>query len=318
MTSPAITIDRFTHRYGRTVAVDHLDLEVPAGTVVGLVGQNGAGKTTTIHALLNLIQPTAGRLSVFGLDTVADARRVREQVGYVAETPDLYPWMRVDELLRFSSAFHSTWDPALAEELTRRLALPRTGRIGQLSRGTRTKVALVTALAHRPKLLLLDDPTSGLDPIVRRSFMEEILRTVQAEGGTILFSSHLLHEMERVADEVAVLHEGRLLCRSSLESLKAGVKQLRATFEDSPPPDLALPGLLRRQIRGRQAILTVREFTGAVAAELRRAGPKSIEVLHLPLEEIFVEIVHAAGGPAPVDADRAAPVMTAEPGAFHA
>ena len=291
MSPPVIAIHGFSHRYGRITAVRDLDLEIEQGCIFGLLGQNGAGKTTTIRALLNLIRPAHGTLSVLGLDSVADALAIRRRIGYVAEAPRFYDWMRVDEILRFCAALHPTWDRDLEQALVKRLGLPTGRRIGALSRGMQAKVGLVTALAPRPDLLLLDDPTSGLDPIVRREFMEQIIGTVQAEGGTVFFSSHLLHEMERVADEVAILHEGRLRLRAPLERLKAEFKRVRATYPGPAPTAVAVPGLVSLEVDGHRLVLSVREINDDILAELRRSGAETVEVVDLPLEEIFVETI---------------------------
>jgi len=291
MPDAAIVMDRFSKRFGDRVAVDDLSLSVPAGSIFGLVGQNGAGKTTTIRALLNLIQPSSGRLQVLGLDPVAHGRAILRRVGFVPESPDYYGWMTVDEIVSFNAAFYDHWDGDLAARLLKRLELPTRQRLATLSRGMKAKVGLVMALGARPELLILDDPTSGLDTIVRREFLEETIANVQAEGGTVFFSSHLLHEMERIADTVAILHHGKLLLSGSLEGLKSGYKKLRAVYPRELPLRFPLKGLVRTQRNERHAILTVSEFAPGMVEQLRQSGASSIEVIDLPLEEIFVETI---------------------------
>jgi len=291
MPEAAILMDRFSKRFGARVAVDDLSLCVPAGSIFGLVGQNGAGKTTIIRALLNLIQPSGGRLEVLGLDSVAQARAIHGRIGYVPESPDYYGWMTVDEMVRFNAAFYDHWDGDLAARLIKRLELPKQQRLATLSRGMKAKVGLVMALGSRPDLLILDDPTSGLDTIVRREFLEETIANVQAEGGTVFFSSHLLHEMERIADTVAILHHGKLRLSGSLEKLKAGYKKLRAVYPQAVPESFPLQGLVRARRNGRHAILTVSNFAPGMIEQLRQGGASSVEVIDLPLEEIFVETI---------------------------
>ena len=295
MEAPAIVIERFTKRFGSRTAVADLSLEVPRGAVLGLLGQNGAGKSTTIKTLLNLYRPTSGRLEVLGLDSVRQSIDLRRRVGYLPEEPSYYKWMTVDEAVRFNAAFFPKWDKALADELLKKLELPRTRRLRELSRGMQAKVGLVIALAPRPEVLILDDPTSGLDPVVRREFLEAMIANVQAEGGTVLFSTHLLHEMERVADEVAILHQGRLLLRDSLDSLKAATKKLRVVYPDRVPERIEIPGLLRVVRNTHQALITVGGYDAGVAERLRAAGAESVEALDLSLEEIFVEAVQGQG-----------------------
>jgi ABC-2 type transport system ATP-binding protein len=291
MEQPVILIEGFSKRFGGHAAVEALDLQVPAGSIFGLLGQNGAGKTTTIRALMNLVQPTTGRLSVLGLDSTTDAVALRRRVGYLPEQPSYYGWMTVDEMVRFNAAFFPTWDPALADTLLRRLDLPRERKLKALSRGMQAKVGLVLALAARPEVLILDDPTSGLDTIVRREFLEAVIANVQSEGGTVFFSTHLLHELERVADELAILHNGKLRMRGSLEGLKAQVKQVRAVYAGAIPESFPVEGLLRVTRNHHQAVLTVASFRPEIPGELRRAGAESVEVIDLSLEEIFFETV---------------------------
>ena len=291
MDRPAIAIERFTKRFGSRVAVEDLSLEVPRGSIFGLLGRNGAGKSTTIKTLLNLLQPTSGRLSVLGLDSAADAVALRARVGYLPEQPGYYRWMTVEEALAFHAAFHSTWDPALAADLMARLELPPRSRLRDLSRGAQAKVGLVLALGSRPEVLVLDDPTSGLDAVVRRELLEAIIAGVHAEGGTVLLSTHMLHELERVADEVAVLHEGRLVARGTVESLKASTKRLHAVYPGPLPESFPIPGLLRVRRDPHQAVLTVNGFDGSLPERLRQAGAESVQVIDLSLEEIFVETV---------------------------
>lgn len=295
MEPSAIIIDRFTKRYGRKTAVEDLSLEVPRGSIFGLLGRNGAGKSTTIKALMNLVQPTSGRLTVLGLDSRKDSVTLHQRVGYVPEEPGYYGWMTVEEIIAFNSAFYESWDRNLAASLLKRMELPRAARLSDLSLGMRSKVGLVMALGSRPEVLIMDDPTSGLDTVVRHEFLESIIANVQAEGGTVLFSSHLLHEIERVADEVAIVQEGRLLARGSLEKLKSVTKKLRAVYPDAVPERFQLPGLIRVERDLHQALLTLSDYDPDQVETLRRTGAESVEVLDLSLEEIFVETVKRGG-----------------------
>jgi len=291
MGADAIRIEGFTKRFGTRTAVDDLSLAVPRGSVFGLLGQNGAGKSTTIRTLLNLLQPTTGRLTVLGHDSVAGSVAIRQRTGYLPEQPDYYSWMTVNEVVRFNAAFFDRWDAVLAADLIERLELPRDRRLKELSRGMQAKVGLALALGSRPDLLILDDPTSGLDAVVRREFLEAMIANVQAEGGTVLFSTHLLHEMERIADEVAILHEGKLVVRDSLERLKRLTKRVRCVYPASVPGTLTVPGLVRLERNAHHALLTVAGFDDSIRQELFRSGAESVEVIDMSLEEIFVETV---------------------------
>ena len=294
MSQPAIQIVGFSKDYGKTRAVDDLTLTVPEGSIFGFLGQNGAGKTTTIRTLLNLQRPTAGQLSVMGLDSVRDSVAVRRQVGYLPEEPTYYPWMTVDEILRFNRAFYPEWDGALEASLVKQLDLPRKRKLQDLSRGMQSKVGLVMALAPRPKVLILDDPTSGLDPVVRHEFLEVVIANVQNEGGAVFFSTHLLHEMERVADRLAILHKGTLRWTGSLDEVKQTVKKLRVVYDSDVPTTFPIENPLRVDRNSHSAMLTVADFDPAIEARLREHGARSVEVMHLSLEEIFMEVVKGA------------------------
>src|SRR5438132_1411410 len=185
-----ISVSELTRRFGATTALDSVSLSLPRGAVYGLVGANGAGKTTLIRHILGLLRAESGSVRVFGVDPVADPVAVLSRIGYLSEENDLPGWMRVDELIRYTSAFYPKWDDAYAEELRRAFALDYAAKIKDLSRGQRARAGLLIALAHRPELLVLDEPSSGLDPIVRRDILGAVIRTIADEGRTVLFSSH--------------------------------------------------------------------------------------------------------------------------------
>jgi len=203
-----IEVKGLTRNFGKKTALKNIDLTVSRGRVLGLVGENGAGKTTLIKHLIGLLKPQQGTVRVFGIDPVKDPVGALSRIGYLSEDRDLPHWMRVDELLTYTRAFYPDWDASYADELRRTFNLDASARIKQLSRGQKARAALLTALAYRPPLLLLDEPSSGLDPVVRRDILSAIIRTVADEGRTVLFSSHLLEEVERVADDVAMIHKG--------------------------------------------------------------------------------------------------------------
>ncbi len=222
-----ISVMGLTCRYQRVNALDDVTLHIPKGSVFGLVGENGAGKTTLIRHLLGLQCPQAGKVRVFGMDPVAKSTSVLARLGYLSETRDLAPWMTVAEMIRFTGAFYTQWDFEYAEALRREFALDPTAKIATLSQGQLAKSALLAALAHRPELLVLDEPSSGLDPVVRRDILEAIIRTVAEEGRTVLFSSHLLDEIERVSDFVGFLHQGKLAITGAMDEVKAGYRVFR-------------------------------------------------------------------------------------------
>jgi ABC-2 type transport system ATP-binding protein len=239
-----IEVAGLTRRFGPKVALDDVRLAVPRGGVFGLVGVNGAGKTTLIKHVLGLLRAHEGSVRVFGKDPAADPAGVLSRVGYLSEEPDLPGWMRVGELLRYTRAFYPNWDPAFAEELRSSFALDPSAKVKHLSKGQRARAGLVLALAHRPELLVLDEPSSGLDPIVRRDILGAVIRTVADEGRTVVFSSHLLHEVERVADRVALIDRGRVVFSGALDHIKGTHHRLTLRFAEPRPAPPSLAGAL--------------------------------------------------------------------------
>jgi ABC-2 type transport system ATP-binding protein len=221
MNEPVIDVTDVTRRFGAKAALESVSVSMPRGAVYGLVGANGAGKTTLIRHILGLLRPERGSVRVFGLDPVADPVGVLSRIGYLSEENDLPAWMRVDELMRYTRAFYPGWDDAYAEELRQAFALDPAAKIKTLSKGQKARAGLLIALAYRPELLLLDEPSSGLDPIVRRDILGAVMRTIADEGRTVLFSSHLLEEVEQVADHVTMISGGRIVLSAPLDVIKA-------------------------------------------------------------------------------------------------
>ncbi len=220
MSESVITVAELTRRFGDKAALDSVSLSVSRGAVYGLVGENGAGKTTLIRHILGLLQAQSGSVRVFGLDPVADPVGVLSRIGYLSEERDLPGWMRVDELIRYSRAFYPGWDDPYAAELRQAFALDTSATIKNLSKGEKARVGLLIALAYRPELLLLDEPSTGLDPLVRRDILDAIIRTIADEGRTVLFSSHLLDEVEKVADHVTMISQGRVVLSAPLADIR--------------------------------------------------------------------------------------------------
>ena len=220
MSESVVTVSELTRRFGDKTALASVSLSMPRGAVYGLVGENGAGKTTLIKHILGLLRAESGSVRVFGLDPVADPVAVLSRVGYLSEENDVPRWMRVGELIRYSRAFYPAWDDVYAEELRQTFGLDPTAKIKDLSKGEKARVGLLIALAYRPELLVLDEPSSGLDPIVRRDILGAVIRTIADEGRTVLFSSHLLDEVEEVADHVTMISHGRIVLSAPLAEIR--------------------------------------------------------------------------------------------------
>jgi ABC-2 type transport system ATP-binding protein len=287
----AIRTVNLTKRYGKETAVDAFSLTVPYGSIYALLGRNGAGKTTTIQMLLGLVEPTSGEVAILGMNPFTRGVEVKQRVGYVGENQRMYEWMTVAEMLRFVAGFYAVWNGELERHLLTRFQLDPQKTLKQLSRGMKAKVALMLALCHDPDVLILDECTSGLDVVVRREFLETVIDLVQCEGKTTLFSTHLVDEVERIADWVGLMDEGRLVFQMPMERLKDWVKQVRLIYDDVPPAALPVSGILRERRNGREILLTMADFSEEKLNALRGPTLRRMDVMDLHLEDIFVECV---------------------------
>lgn len=313
----AITIETVSKYYRDQVALDGLSLDVPEGSVFGLLGENGAGKTTTIQILLGMIRADAGRARVLGLDPARDGLEVRRRVGYVPEIPALYDWMTVAEIGWFAAGFHP--DPAAGpsvyqsryNESTRAFGLPPDRKLKALSKGMRAKVSLSLATASDPSLLILDEPTSGLDAMVRREFLESMV-DLAASGRTVFLSSHQLGEVERVASHVALLHQGKLLLAEPLDELRARTFLLSVDFHsrdhDAAPPASLPIELIDASGAPRQAHWLVHARDRAACETVRNLpGVEALRIETPTLEDVYIGYMRGRR-PAPPPAPGAAHV----------
>jgi ABC-2 type transport system ATP-binding protein len=289
--SSVIEIKKLSRRFGSKLALDDVSLTVPRGGVFGLIGGNGAGKTTLLKHVMGMLKAQSGSVKVLGLDPIAQPVAVLSRMGYLSEERDMPNWMRVRELIRYTQAFYPTWDERFAEELREMFELDPNAKIRALSRGQRARAGLLVALAHRPELLVLDEPSSGLDPVVRRDILGAIIRTIAEEGRTVLFSSHLLDEVERVADHIAMIHDGRVVLADSMDDLKDSYRRVTLRFETpiADPPKL----LGGRNTQGSGSewtyICTVVDGDmGQVRGAAESMGAQVVEESALSLDEIFV------------------------------
>lgn len=283
----AVASHGLTKRYGARTALDGIDLRVPDGAVYVLVGANGAGKSTTLKLLLNLQRPDAGTVEVFGLDTALRGPEVRAQVGYVPEHPDPgHRWMTCERLLRHVESYYPAWDRGYADHLGRALGVQPHRRAGTLSKGESRRLQLVLALAHRPPLLLLDEPTDGLDPVARRRALALLAEHLADTPTTVLVSTHQLYEVESLADHVGVLREGRLVAQMPCEELQRTVRRYRLEVPEGweAPPELRAAEL-RRSRAGRLLQWTLVGEEREVAERLARSGARVHEVTPLGLED---------------------------------
>ena len=222
----AVHVEHLSRSFRGKRALHDVCIQIPVGSIYGLVGLNGAGKTTLIRHLIGSLKAQQGRVSVLGDDPVRDPEGVLKRVGYLTEEDSLPKWMRVGELIDFTRAIYPTWDDAYARSLCEMFALSRQTKLQSLSKGQRARAGLLVAIAHRPELLLLDEPSSGLDPIARSDILEAIIRTISEDGRTVLFSSHLLDEVDRVCDTIALMHEGEIIDSLTSEQLELRYREI--------------------------------------------------------------------------------------------
>ncbi|GMV91858.1 MAG: tetronasin ABC transporter ATP-binding protein [Candidatus Hydrogenedentota bacterium] len=281
--------------YGHGDGVHGLDLTIPEGCSFGLLGPNGAGKSTTIKVLMGLTPPTSGEVRVLGHDVRSNAHEIRLRVGYVPERHHIYPWMTIAEVLWFTRSFYPHWDDALCETMLREYGLDPRKKVKQLSHGMTTKLALILALCHDPDMLILDEPTTGLDPLIREEFLEGVNRLIQIRPRTVLFSSHIMSDIEKVADTIGIINEGRLLVCASRDDLLEKTRDITVTLKPSsdsiPRPDSAI--LFDTQ--DRVVSLTVFDMSETELATLR-SNPhvERVEVSPLNLEAIFKAFIKGA------------------------
>lgn len=281
----AIGIDGLCKCFGRKEVLRGVDLEVPASSIFGFLGVNGAGKTTLIRTLLGLLRGDGGQCNVSGLDPNTDAIEIRRRVGYMAENQTMYAWMKVGQIIDWVARFHPKWDTPFAEELRGQMQLDIGAKVGTLSKGQTSRLALLLALAHHPEIVILDDPTLGLDPIARRGFLRDVIGYLQEAGVTVFFSSHLLYEIEPICDRVAILHEGRIIKSSAVDELRESVRRVLLDPVEGAAVT-SIPGLLDHEARNGRWALTVEDIDAA-QPELAKMSRGEPTVVELNLDEIF-------------------------------
>jgi ABC-2 type transport system ATP-binding protein len=290
MNNHAIEVSDLIRRFGKTEALNGLSFEVPEGSVTGLLGPNGAGKSTTIHILIGILRRHSGRVSVLGFDPAKNDVEIRIRTGFVPEDPHHEPKFTVRQNLDFLKAFRPGWDDNLEKSLLERFELDPCKPAPSLSRGQRAKLALIGALAFHPELLILDDPTSGLDPLARREFIEGIVSVLGEEGRTVFFSTHHIDDIERVADRIVMIHDGRDMYCDTLEAIHAKWRLVRISFQSwEAPGDLKLPGIRSWAPDGRAGRAVFDHFSTESETALKSLGV-TWEMPSFSLEDIYIEL----------------------------
>jgi ABC-2 type transport system ATP-binding protein len=274
---------------GRAV-LDRLNLEIPTGSVVGLLGKNGAGKTTLLRCALGLAKPQHGDVKILNEPAWNLSASAKEHIGFVPQTPQLYPWMQVRHILSYTGSFYRHWNRALVERLAREWELPLTRRAGTLSVGEAQKLTILMALGHEPDLLVLDEPVASLDPSARREFLKFVLEIAAGGNRTVIFSTHITSDLERVADRVAILQRGQISFCGELGELKDQIKRLSLTSTSAFPDRIELPGVMRQRVEGNRALLITRDHSPELVQRIAAQWNATVEVQDLNLEEIFLEL----------------------------
>jgi ABC-2 type transport system ATP-binding protein len=287
--SDAIVTNRLTKHFGGKRVVDSLSLRVPAGSVYGLLGRNGAGKSTAIKILMGMVRPDSGSATLLGEDIAEVSATTRQRIAYLAEGHPLYGWMTVGQAVEFTRSFYPHWNDVLVDQILDHFELARKQKYRRLSRGQQAQLSLALAVAPDPELLVLDDPTLGMDTVVRRDFLESLIQIIQRQGRTILFSSHILGDVERVADRIGIMIGGVLGVDCRTETFRESVRKIVLEFVGTPPDTADVPGLVSCRQVGNSLELVLVGYDDAQREAVERLRPQSIEVLDLNLEDAFIE-----------------------------
>jgi ABC-2 type transport system ATP-binding protein len=277
-------------------AVNHLDIKIPKGCVCGFLGRNGAGKTTAIRMLIGLLRPTVGSCSVLGCDSQFLTPKIRQRIGYVTEGHRLYKWMKIGELEKFQRAFFpNQWDSKLFGEMIEYFDLSRKQKIKNLSNGQRAQVSLALTLAPNPELLIMDDPTLGLDVAIRRQFLEGVIHLITRQGRTILFSSHILADVERIADRIIVIDKGALKADCTMEQFRNAIQKFVITFDKQIPADVNIEGAICCRSDGNLLEITVVNTAERIIQDwAKKTGATDCKLVQMTLEDQFIEFTAPA------------------------
>ncbi|TKJ39302.1 MAG: hypothetical protein CEE38_00745 [Planctomycetes bacterium B3_Pla] len=289
MNENVIRVENLVKYFDGRCVLDGINLDVPQGCIYGLLGRNGAGKTTIIRILLGLEPPTRGQTFLLDSDSTTLSAKLRGRIGCVAEGHNLIQNYKVSRLIKLCKDLSLKWNDESFGRLIETFRLPNDRKVKELSMGMRAQLNLSLAMAIDPELLILDDPTLGLDTVARRQFIELAIEVIQQQGRTILFCSHILSDVERIADRIGILAAGKLVVDCPLEQLKERIRKLRVIFPEAAPTDLYLTEIVNRQTSGREMVITVANWNRQKQAILDTFKPSSCTEIPMSLEDIFIE-----------------------------
>ncbi|HXR66208.1 MAG TPA: ABC transporter ATP-binding protein [Ktedonobacteraceae bacterium] len=294
-TEAAIELHNLEVKYGGHLAVNRLSLTVPKGAIFGFLGPNGAGKTTTIKTMLGLRKPDGGNVRVLGYDAVTQSLEVRARVGYMSEINSLYDFLTIPQHCAFCRSVSTQWDQKIVDRYVSLFGLSTNRKVGTFSKGMKSQLALSLLMGSNPELLILDEPTAGLDPVARHEVLNHLVAEIAAQGKTIFFSSHILSEVEAVADWVGIIREGRLLVCDELDHLKQTQKVLKLTYVELPPTSevtalRGLGGVMSLEQEGRSVRLLTHGDVGSLSQTIqaRPYALRDVDIVNLDLEDLFL------------------------------
>jgi ABC-2 type transport system ATP-binding protein len=287
-----LTLNNVSKSFDRKTVLNDVSLAVAPGSVIGLLGKNGAGKTTLLKCALGLLKPQQGDVRVFGEPAWTLSGEAKARIGYVPQTPALYPWMRVGQIIDYQASFYPRWNDDLIERLRDDWGLNPSDKLGPLSVGQQQKLSILLAIGHEPDLLVLDEPAAALDPEARRSFVRTVLDLV-GRGRTVLFSTHITSDLERIAERIVILEGGAIAVDEELDRLKERVKRLHITARTPLPPGFSVPGSLRLARNGTEALVSVPNASPEMIRDLESRWSVAVDVEDLSLEDIFLEVTRA-------------------------
>jgi ABC-2 type transport system ATP-binding protein len=287
---PAIQTDNLTKRYEEHTALSGVSFQIPQGSVVGLLGRNGAGKSTLIHMLVGLIEPSSGTSRLFGEDSQKLSPDAKAKLGVVLQSPKYYDWLTGDEMLEYAKHFYPLEDVDLKARLMKRWGVPGDRKLADLSMGEMQKFACILAMAHAPELLILDEPCASLDPASRRDVVEELIDMAADSGKTILVSTHIVSDVERLANQVLILHKGRVVVNESIDTLKETVKRLRVFPAEGREARWKVPDVFEVRTRSGPKVAIAGKYTTETKKLIEHQTGATVDVEDLGLEDIFLEL----------------------------